>query len=195
MQHYYSPKQESKYKIKKIKIDIIGFSFSFYTSSGIFSKKKIDLGTKLLAENMIVKGKTLDIGCGYGVIGIVASKFAKEVYLTDINERACKLANMNLKLNNIKNAVVKNGNLYEPVKNIKFDTILCNPPQTAGKDICFKIIKQAKVHLNKNGLFELVARHKKGGKSLALMMKETFNNIEVIAKGSGYKIYLSKNES
>ena len=134
MTHYYSETQTSKPKLKKIKANLRNFTFDVYTASGIFSPKRIDKGTLILIENMIIKGKTLDLGCGYGIIGLVASKLTKEqVYLTDINKRACQIAELNLKINNIKNAKVIQGNLYEPVKNIKFDTILINPPQTAEK--------------------------------------------------------------
>ena len=74
----------------------------------------------------------------------------------------------------------------------KFDTILVNPPQTAGKDICFQIIDEAKNHLNNNGLLQLVARHNKGGSVLEKHMKEIFGNVEQIVKGSGYRVYISK---
>ena len=196
MTHYYSETQTSKPNLKKLKVNIRNFSFEIYTASGIFSPKRIDKGTLTLIENMIIKGKTLDFGCGYGIIGLVASKLTKEqVYLTDINKRACQIAELNLKINNIKNAKVIQGNLYEPVKNIKFDTILINPPQTAGKEICLTMIKQAKKHLNKKGILELVARHNKGGKYLSQYMEQIFRNLKIITKKSGYRVYLSENET
>ena len=196
MTHYYSETQTSKPNLKKLKVNIRNFSFEIYTASGIFSPKRIDKGTLTLIENMIIKGKTLDFGCGYGIIGLVASKLTKEqVYLTDINKRACQIAELNLKINNIKNAKVILGNLYEPVKNIKFDTILINPPQTAGKEICLNMIKQAKKHLNKKGILELVARHNKGGKYLSQYMEQIFGNLKIITKKAGYRVYLSENET
>ena len=196
MTHYYSEIQTSRLKLKKLKVNLRSINLEIHTSSGIFSPKKIDKGTLILIENMIVKGKTLDLGCGYGIIGLIASKLTKEkIYLTDINKRACQIAELNIKLNNIKNVKVLQGNLYEPVKDIKFDTILINPPQTAGKEICLTIIKLAKNHLNKNGLLELVARHNKGGKYLSEYMEQIFKNLQTIAKKSGYRVYLSKNET
>mgnify|MGYP001559820898 FL=1 len=196
MTHYYSETQTSKLKLKKLRVNLRNFSFEIYTASGMFSPKRIDKGTVILIDNMVIKGKTLDLGCGYGIIGLVASKLTKEdVYLTDINKRACQIAELNLKINNIRNAKVIQGNLYEPLKNIKFDTILINPPQTAGKEICLDMVKHAKEHLNKNGLLELVARHNKGGKYLSEYMEQIFGNLKVITKKTGYRIYLSENET
>jgi len=196
MQHYYSERQESKLNLKKIKVRIKNNEFEFYTASGIFSRKKIDKGTLLLAEKMLLKNndKVLDLGCGIGILGIVAAKLfpETEIVLTDINRRAYQLTNMNIDLNNAYNAEARQGNLFESVKE-KFDAILVNPPQTAGKEICFKIITNSKKYLNEKGTLQLVARHNKGGKELSKKMFETFGNVEEIAKKSGYRIYLSKN--
>lgn len=194
MSHYYSKKQDSRFDLIKINDTIRGFEIELTSSSGVFSKNKIDLGSKILAENMVVKknDRVLDLGCGIGIIGIIASKLTEnEVILTDINERACYLSKLNTK--GIKNIKVKNGDLYEAVKNQKFDVILLNPPQTAGKDVCFSMIEQAKNHLVKGGSLQLVARHQKGGKALMTKMEQVFGNVFVIAKQSGYRVYLSKN--
>ncbi len=111
--------------------------------------------------------------------------------MTDINERAIKLSRMNIKLNNIENVIVKKSNLYGNIEG-EFDAIIINPPQTAGKKVCFEIIEKAKEHLKKNGLLQLVARHNKGGKELEKKMKEVFGNVEEIGKKSGYRVYISK---
>ncbi len=195
--HYYSRKPQCKFGLRLISAVIRGKEYRFYTAPGVFSKRRIDKGTLLLAEEMIINKneKVLDLGCGYGVLGIVAADLAKEGYviLTDINERAVKLAKMNLKLNNIKNAEVRQGNLYEPVINEKFDSIICNPPMTAGLSVVFRIIDEAKNHLKENGKLQIVARHRKGGRRLKEKMLEVFGNVEDIAKSGGYRVYLSKN--
>ena len=196
MEHYYSEQQKSLFNVKKIKQKIKGQQFDFYTASGIFSKDKIDKGTLALAENMAVdkNSKVLDIGCGIGILGIVAAKlFNANVVMSDINKRAVMLAKKNAELNNVK-AEIYHGNLYEPITQNDFDIILSNPPQTAGKELCFQLIEQSKNYLKKNGNLQLVARHNKGGKTLSNKMEEVFGNVKVIAKKAGYWVYMGVKE-
>lgn len=195
MPHYYSKHQDSKIVLKPIKLNIRNVHLNIYTSSGVFAKRAIDKGTSLLIESMIInKGwEALDIGCGYGAVGLAASKISgMPSYLIDINKRATGIAEINAKLNNIK-VVVLNGNLYEPLSDKKFDTILINPPQTAGKEICFAMITGSKYHFKEDGLLQLVARPNKGGRTLANKMKEVFGNVYILAKKSGFAVYISKN--
>ena len=194
MDHYYSKNPNSELKLKKFSQVILSKDFVFYSSSGVFSKDKIDKGSLILAENMkIPKGKVLDIGCGIGVLGIVAAKIhnAKSV-MSDINKRSIMLAKKNAKENKV-DATILQSNLYEKILDNDFDVVLSNPPQNAGKEICFAIIEGAKAHLKENGTLQIVARHNKGGNSLSKKMEETFGNVEVIAKQSGYWVYLSRN--
>ncbi|MBI2652996.1 class I SAM-dependent methyltransferase [Candidatus Woesearchaeota archaeon] len=196
MEHYYSREQKSLLNIKKIRQKIKNIGFEFYTASGVFSKDRIDLGTLVLAENMIVakNQKVLDVGCGIGILGIVAAKlFNSDAVMSEINKRAVMLAKMNIKLNNVK-AEIYQGNLYEKIKDNEFDIILSNPPQTAGKEVCFQLIEQSKKYLKRNGGLQLVARHNKGGRTLSKKMEEVFGNVKVIAKKSGYWVYMSVKE-
>ncbi|HLD18841.1 MAG TPA: methyltransferase, partial [Candidatus Nanoarchaeia archaeon] len=136
----------------------------------------------------------LDIGCGIGILGIAAAKlFDANIVMSDINERAVMLAKKNIKLNNIE-ADIFQGNLYEKINKNDFDVVLTNPPQTAGKEICFQLIDQSKNHLKSNGTLQLVARHNKGGKTLSKKMQEVFGNVKVIAKKAGYWVYFSKKQ-
>ena len=193
MEHYYSEQQKSLLNINKLKQKIKNKYFEFYTASGVFSKEKIDKGTLVLAENMVIdkNSKVLDIGCGIGILGIAAAKiFDANVIMSDINKRAVMLVKMNCKLNNVE-AEIYQGNLYEKIKDKDFDVILSNPPQTAGKEVCFKLIEQSKEHLKTNGSLQLVARHNKGGRTLSKKMEEVFGNARVIAKKAGYWVYVS----
>ena len=196
MEHYYSEKQKSPSNLRKIKQKINNDDFEFCTASGVFSKDKVDKGTLILAENMIIgrNYKVLDIGCGIGILGIVAAKlFDADVVMTDINNRAVMLTRKNIELNNVK-AEIFQCNLYEKIKANNFDLILSNPPQASGKEICFQLIGQSKNYLKKNGSLQLVARHNKGGKMLSNKMQEVFGNVKVIAKKSGYWVYMSLKE-
>ena len=193
MEHYYSEEPTSELKIKKISQNISGAKLEFYTSSGVFSKDKIDTGTLALAENMIIgkNSKVLDVGCGIGVLGIAAAKFFNaNVVMTDINKRAVMLAKKNAELNNVK-AEIYQGNLYEKIKDNDFDAVVSNPPNTAGKELCFRLIEESKNYLKQDGSLQIVARHNKGGKTLSKKMEEVFGNVKVIAKKSGYFVYMS----
>lgn len=194
MAYYFSKKQDTALNLNKIKANLRGSYLEFYTGSGVFSKDKVDKGTELLINSAVLKDKwkVLDLGCGYGVVGIVAKKlFPKTiVMMADVNKRAVKLAKMNLELNRVEGYVLRS-DLFEKIKG-KFDTIIVNPPQKAGKDVCFNMIEESKEHLLENGLLQLVARHNVGGKTLAKKMGEVFGNVEVLAKKGGYRVYVSK---
>ena len=195
-EHYYSKEQKSQINLKKISARLRDNELEFWTGSGVFSGKKVDKGSELLANECIIKEgwDVLDLGCGYGAVGIAAAKAypSSNIVMTDINQRAVKIARLNKKMHRLKNISVLQGDAYEKVSG-NFDTILFNPPQTAGKEICFKMIELAKDYLKKGGLLQLVARHNKGGKSLSEKMKLVFGNVRGISKKSGYRIYLSEN--
>lgn len=195
-EHYFTRTPTSKLKEREIIAEARGVKVELITGSGTFSPKKIDTGTKLLIEKAIIKKnqKILDLGCGYGMVGILLGKAEPtlKILMTDINERAVMLAEKNAEKNNVK-AEAKQSDIFENISE-KFDVILLNPPQTAGKDICFKMIEGSKKYLNEEGSLQIVARHQKGGKTLQAKMEETFGNVEVIGKGSGYRIYYSELE-
>lgn len=197
VEHYYSEEPETEFKLFKLKVENVrGMDFEYYTAPSVFSYRKLSRGALVLIENMIIEDgwDVLDLGCGYGPIGIAAAKLAENGYvvLTDINKRACDLAAMNLGLNEIENAGVRQGNLYEPVENEEFNTILNSPPLSAGKEICKKMIKRSKEHLKEDGIYQMVARHNKGGKSLSKYLKKVYGNLETIAKEGGFRVYIGE---
>jgi 16S rRNA G1207 methylase RsmC len=140
------------------------------------------------------KGNVLDLGCGYGAVGVVAAALRPNacVFLVDINERAVKLARENAKRNGVGNVVFRCGFLYEPVGDVRFDAVLSNPPVSAGMKIVLPIIEEAPSHLVSGGVLEIVVRSKIAGKRLVRVMDDVFNNAEVLARGSGYRVLLSK---
>lgn len=191
-EHYFTKKPKSKVKLGLIKAQLRGREFRFLTSSGVFSYKKIDKGTELLVNNMVIKhgDYVLDLGCGYGILGIAAAKIAGRAVLTEVNSRAANLARKNLKLNSIANAEVWEGNLYEPVAGEKFDAIVCNLPMSAGLSIVYEIIEKSRAHLKSGGTLQVVVR--KGAKRIEQKMQEVFGNVAALAKKGGYRVFLSK---
>ncbi len=193
VEHYFSEKPSTEFSKKLVTAVLLGVEFKFFTAKSVFSKLRVDKASKLLIENVEVKQgwNVLDLGCGYGVIGIALAKvYNCKVWMTDINKRAVTLAKINAKLNNVKVKILQ-GWLYQPVKHLKFDAIVVNPPISAGRSLCFEIIEKAPEHLKNQGSLQLVARHKKGGAMLEKKMLEVFGNVQVVAKKSGFRVYKS----
>jgi len=140
------------------------------------------------------KGTVLDIGCGYGAVGIVAAKINAnlQVYMTDINTRAISLTKKNIEKNNITNAKTQCGHLYEPVKTLKFNCILSNPPISAGMEIVKNIITEAPKNMHSEATFEMVVRSKIGTKIFPEIFTNTFGNYTIIARESGFRVLLGK---
>ena len=90
----------------------------------------------LLADNLLIKEgqSVLEIGTGSGIVAMYASRLTDKITVTDINFDACELARKNFEANNIENIEILFGNLFEPVKNRKFDVILFNTPYLPTED-------------------------------------------------------------
>ncbi len=131
----------------------------------------------------------MDLGCGYGPLGIIAAKLKPklEVVLTDNNPNALRLAKLNGNLNNVKNIEFRLGSTYTPVKSMKFDLIISNPPLSAGFPIVSEIIRQAPGHLSSAGALEVVVR--KGFNMYRREFERAFGSVEVLARGSGYRVF------
>ena len=189
-EHYYIEEPKSKYVEYMIKARVKNFDLIFKSASGVFSAREIDSASKLLIENAEIPthSRILDLGCGYGMLGIVAAKSCPTCYIimTDINKRAVKLAKENLLLNRVGNAEVRQGDVYESVQDGKFDVILLNPPMAAGRDIVLRMIKQAPNYLNKGGSLQIVANKNKGGQFLFNEMKKLFSEVKVLKKSGGF---------
>jgi 16S rRNA G1207 methylase RsmC len=194
--HYFSEKPVVKPRYRLVQAYLRGKAFKFLTASGVFSKRRIDLGTKLLIESMVLpeSGLVLDIGCGYGAIGIVAASLNPKIHvvMVDVNERAVNLTRRNIELNNVYNAEVRWGNLYEPVKDMVFNCILSNPPVSAGLATVKAIITEAPKHMAEKATLQMVLRSKIGGKRMQQIFQETFGNCTILARGSGYRVLMAE---
>ncbi len=192
---YFEKRPASARRPARITVTIRGRPFIFQTDAGVFSREGLDRGTELLLEAIEVGpcASILDLGCGYGVIGIVAAHLSEggHVILTDVNERAVALTRANIAANEIRNAEVRIGDVYAPVDDLVFDHILCNPPIRAGREIVDRIIAEAPAHLLDDGSLWLVARTRQGADALRLRMTKAFDGADVVKRGSGYKVLRS----
>ncbi|QTA37628.1 class I SAM-dependent methyltransferase [Thermosipho ferrireducens] len=196
-EHYYTQKPTTPLRIKYAELILKNaHKYIFKTPSGVYSFGKIDKASKILIEHSIAKsGKVLDLGCGYGVIGITLKKEYPEIelYMSDINERAVEFAKINAKDNNVE-ATIKAGNLYSVWENMVFDHIVSNPPIVAGKKVWMEIVEKAPEFLKDGGTLEIVAFHNKGGKRIKEFMNEIFGNVKDTWKEGGIRVYLSVKE-
>lgn len=192
MSHYYQNDPNLKSNPKEVYYDFRKEKIKLLTDSGIFSKERIDFGTNLLLNilpDSLDNLDILDVGCGYGIIGLsVAKRYKKSrVELIDVNERAIEIAKENAKINNITNAKIYLSDAYESVDHF-FDVIITNPPIRAGKVVVHKIILGSVNYLKDNGKIYLVIRKSQGAPSLIKEMEKVFSKVEIIEKKNGYYI-------
>ncbi|XMB86670.1 class I SAM-dependent methyltransferase [Mycoplasmatota bacterium WC44] len=193
MNHYFTNNEKLESKPKEIKAVFSVYTFSFITDNGVFSKNNVDYGSRVLINAFKANnGRILDVGCGYGPIGIVLGKLNPElrIDMVDINDRAIELTKTNIKRNNISNVYVKKSNLYEDVTD-KYSSIISNPPIRAGKHIVHAIIEEAKEYLEELGELWIVIQKKQGAPSAKNKMTEVFGNAEVVERDKGYLIIKS----
>ncbi len=172
--------------------------FRFITDTAVFSRDRIDFGSALLIEAMQLEpdATVLDVGCGYGPIGMSAAKLAPQgkVYMVDVNERAAGLARRNLDENGIANAEVRVGDALEPVRGITFDHVLTNPPIRAGKAVIYRIVDEAHAALRTGGSLWVVIQTKQGAPSMKKKMQQTFGNVDDVEREAGYHVFRSVKE-
>ncbi len=196
VEHYFSSAPKSKERFGLVRTSLCGKPFEFLTASSVFSKRKVDCGTRLLIESMVLPeaGCVLDIGCGYGVVGIVVAKLNSKlrVVMTDVNARAVRLAKKNVALNRVTSAEVRYGFFYEPVEDLRFNCVLSNPPVSAGMETVKAIVKGAPSVMVADASFQMVIRSKIGAKILPALFTETFGNCTVLARESGFRVLMGK---
>jgi 16S rRNA (guanine1207-N2)-methyltransferase len=195
-EHYFTALPKSDAKLGLIRATLRGNSFEFLTASSVFSKKRVDLGTRLLIETMALPetGAVLDVGCGYGAVGIAAAAFNTRlrVVMTDVNVRAVRLSRQNVEKNKVSNAEVRCGYLYEPVEGLAFNCVLSNPPVSAGMETVKAIITEAPQVMADKATFQMVIRSKIGAKTLSSVFNATFGSCAVLSRKSGYRVLMTE---
>ena len=188
-EHYFSEKPDSDIKLNRFKVFLRNHTYQFITSSGVFSSKKIDKGTSFLIENMKIpnNGLILDLGTGYGPIGIVIADLCPicKVHMIDINERAVWLAKENIILNNISNASVFKSDLFDRIQENRYDLIVSNLPYTTGIKNIEKINELVLNHLTETGQYQIVVPKQQA--RIISHLESIFKNVEVFGK-KGYKL-------
>jgi 16S rRNA (guanine1207-N2)-methyltransferase len=191
--HYYSPQPASKNEQREFHASLLGHTLTFLTDAGVFSKKGVDFGSRLLIETAEIgnDSSVLDLGCGYGPIGIaVAVHYPQShVVMVDINERAVHLAAENVKRNGLEARVevlVSDG--FTEIAGRRFDRILFNPPIRVGKAAVYRLFAEARDHLNPGGSLWIVIRRQQGAASARAELERLYPRVNLARQKKGYWI-------
>ena len=195
--HYYSKKPQTASKPKSWSATLRGEMFQFETDTGVFSKSEVDFGSRVLIDAFVMpvtEGPVLDVGCGYGPIGlsIAKSDANRTIHMVDINERAVQLSRKNAEVNGVQNVRIYESDGFTEVTETDFAAILTNPPIRAGKQTIFRFYIDAYAKLCVGGELWVVIQKKQGAPSTFDRLEETFGQVEVVDKVRGYWIIKAK---
>ncbi|MGM9944331.1 MAG: class I SAM-dependent methyltransferase [Lysinibacillus sp.] len=196
-EHYYSNKPQTESKPRQWKFTLRGHTFTFETDAGVFSKSEVDFGSRVLIDTFEmpeVEGDVLDVGCGYGPIGLSIAKAIPErfVHMMDINTRAIALAEKNAQVNGVQNVRIFESNGLASVGDVKAAAILTNPPIRAGKETIFRFYDESYEKLVEGGELWVVIQKKQGAPSTVSHLEERFSEVDVVEKKKGYWIIRAK---
>jgi 16S rRNA (guanine1207-N2)-methyltransferase len=198
-EHYYVKDPQAAHDRRSLTVRLGGEEYLFETDAGVFGKRRLDPGTRLLLESVALpaEGSILDLGCGWGAIGTVVARRSPgcRVYLVDVNRRAVELARLNLERNGVRNAEAVEGDALEPFPGALFDLILTNPPVRAGKDLIYRMIEEVAAHLRTGGRFAAVIGNKQGADSYRAKVREVFGNSADVGKGGVYRVIQAAKEA
>ena len=192
-EHYYSKKPTIDSAPQTWNVQLLGESFTFTSDKGVFSKGGVDFGSRLLIEHFKepkTKGDILDLGCGYGPIGIALASAHKNrhVILSDVNERALHLATQNKDINHIDNISVVNSDGLSDMMDHTFAAIVTNPPVRAGKKLIYTMFRDSWKVLKEQGQLWAVIQKKQGAPSAKAELQHVFGDVIIVARSKGYYI-------
>jgi len=189
--HYFTDNRDLPSHRRDLACTFQGKDYTFTVDNGVFSKREIDEGTivllKAIAKEDPLSGRMLDLGCGYGVIGIILKGMYPDLEVTaaDVNPRAVELTVLNSTRNAVKvSALVSDG--FAGLASSKFDSIVTNPPIRAGKKTIYRLFEEAYAHLEDNGVFYAVIRRDQGAESAMNKLAEVFGSCDLIDRKRGY---------
>ena len=185
---YYTADPHSESKPMPCAFPYRGYGLNFRTDSGVFSKGELDVGTRLLLDALpALSGDVLDLGCGWGAIGVAVARANREarVVMADVNHRALGLAKDNCARNGVTAEVIESDGMAA-VMGRTFDAVITNPPIRAGKQVIYKMFADAAVSLKAGGALYLVIRKQQGAESCVKYLKTLFDEVEKLDKSAGF---------
>ena len=186
--HYFSASPESAHRYAEAEYVYRGETLRFLTDAGVFSRGEVDFGTDVLLRALpeAMAGRVLDLGCGWGAVGVsVGKKYpACRVVMSDVNERALSLAAKNAAANGVKAETAQSDGL-EQVEG-PFDYILTNPPIRAGKQVIYRLFAESARKLSLEGALYIVIRKQQGAESAVKYLKTVFQQVDTVDKSGGF---------
>ena len=185
---YFAPVPGSESRPVRFEVRWDGIPMAFWTDAGVFSRGEIDRGSEILLKALPgdMKGRVLDLGCGWGIVGTVVGKTREgtQIVLSDVNARAADLARRNLKENGVAGEVV----LSDGFENLEgtFDYVVTNPPIRAGKKVIYRLFREAAGRLRPGGAMYIVIRRQQGAESALKELRGFFDEAEPIEKKGGF---------
>lgn len=190
-QQYFSPSPRSESNPAMFEVFFAGHTFSFMTDAGVFSKGELDKGTRLLLSSLPhdLEGDVLDLGCGWGAVGVITGKLYASAHITmvDINERAVQLAAANAERNRVRANVVQSDGLISVPGT--FDCILLNPPIRAGKKTVYRLFEESAAKLKAGGAMYVVMRKQQGAQSGMRHLQTLFTKVTILDRSGGYRVF------
>jgi len=193
LNHYYTNDPDLAHDEQQFNFELGGQNLTFTTDNGVFSKRTIDYGSRVLIETVLAQalpaGNILDVGTGYGPIGLTMAKHFpnRTVVMSDVNQRALGLAERNAKANQVTNVEIVESAAYQAITG-QFGVVLTNPPIRAGKEVVSEIVAGAADFLLPGGQLYLVIQKKQGAPSALKLMQATYSEAEILKKDRGYYI-------
>lgn len=201
---YFEDNEALEHELQDVQLNLATVNLTLTTDSGVFSRQRVDYGTLVLLKAVlpIIKARAsqaisiLDVGCGYGPIGLSLAKLFPDATVTmvDVNERALDLARDNAVKNQVADQVtiLKSDAYLALAETQKFDFIVTNPPIRAGKKVVDDILLTSQKFLTEEGSFFAVLQKKQGAPSAKKNLATVYPNVEVIKRDKGYYILQAK---
>ena len=194
MSHYFQDDPNLVSNIKEITFEINGITMRLLTDNGVFSKNNVDEGSYAFLKVLLpldLGNTILDLGCGYGTIGLTLAKAHEQARITlaDVNPRAVALCERNAGLLNLSPRVtILQSDIYEKIEG-PYDSIVVNPPIRAGKLVTYRMYEEAKQYLIDGGSLYIVIRKAQGAESASRYIETIFGNVTLLKRDKGYYIY------
>lgn len=178
-----------------LNVNVKGIDLKFNTANEVFSPQNIDKGTLAMLSIVDIRNDdlVLDLGCGYGIVGILSAKIvgATNVVMTDIDERAVMLTRENIALNDVEGIKSYQSDGFKNINEKGFTLILSNPPYHVDFSVPKEFIEKGFNRLVIGGRMYMVTKRKDWYKNKLVSI---FGGVK-ITEIDGYYIFMAEKKT